>query len=73
MDYYSVFDKVTDAIKQQLRDGRTQTELARELDLHQTTIGKIARGDRILGRRTLEKILNANPPWLQEILQGNGR
>ena len=70
MDYYSVFDKVTDAIKQQLRDGRTQTELARELNLHQTTIGKIARGDRILGRKVFDKILKVNPPWLREIIGG---
>jgi DNA-binding XRE family transcriptional regulator len=70
MDYYSVFDRVTDAIKQQLREGRTQTELAKELNIHQTTIGKIARGDRILGRRTFDKIVKANPRWLREIIHG---
>ena len=68
MDYYSVFDQVADAIRQQLRDGRTQNELARELKINQCTISSIINGRRRLGRRTFDKILKANPPWLEEIL-----
>ena len=70
MDYYSVFDQVADAIKQQLRDGRTQKELARELNINQCTISNIVNGRRRLGRRTFEKILRINPPWLKDIING---
>lgn len=64
----SIFDQVTDAIKQQVRDGRSQASLTRELDLAQTTLNAIISGRRRLGRKTLETILAANPPWLQQII-----
>ena len=69
MDYYSVFDQLIDAIKQQVRNGRTQTELGDELGLHQATISKIIRGKRIIGRRSFDKIMQANPPWLRDIIR----
>jgi hypothetical protein len=52
-----VFDKVTSALKQQLRSGPPQT-----------TISAIVTGKRRLGRtqRALETILTANPHWLRE-------
>jgi transcriptional regulator with XRE-family HTH domain len=68
-----IFQQVTDAIKGQLRDGRTQQQVADELGVHQTTISAIAGGRRRLGRHTLEAIVKANPPWLWDILQRAGR
>ena len=65
-----IFQQVTDAIKQQLRNGRTQTELAQELNLHQSTICSIVTGRRKLGRKAFVKILKVNPPWLREIING---
>ena len=70
MDNYTVFDQVTDAIKGQLHDGRTQKELARELHINQCTVSSIISGRRRLGRRTFEKILRVNPPWLKGIING---
>ena len=67
MENFDIFDQVTDAIKQQLRNGRTQTELAQELNLHQSTICSITTGRRQLGRKALIKIFKANPAWLKEI------
>ena len=66
-----IFDQLTDAIRQQLRDGKTQAMVAQELNLAPATISAIARGYRRLGRNALEAIMTARPPWVKEILGGD--
>jgi transcriptional regulator with XRE-family HTH domain len=69
----TIFDLITQAIREQLRAGRTQADLARELGLSQTTVSAIRRGTRRVGRRTAEAVLAADPPWLRERLRTHGR
>jgi hypothetical protein len=68
----TVFDQLTDALKQQIRDGRPQQELAQELRIPQSTLSAICRGYRRLGRCTFEAILTANPPWLHDVWESSG-
>ena len=65
----TIFDRITAAIRQQHRQGKTQTALARELHLPPTTVGAIIRGDRRLGRKSFEAILDHVPPWLLQHLR----
>jgi predicted DNA-binding protein (UPF0251 family) len=69
----NIFDLITEAIREQLRAGRTQQDLARELGVSQTTVSGILRGTRRVGRKTAEAVLRANPPWLQLFLWRGGR
>jgi transcriptional regulator with XRE-family HTH domain len=69
----TIFDIITQAIKEQLRTGRTQGDLAAELGVSQTTISGILRGTRRVGRKTAEAVLQANPLWLAECLRRHGR
>jgi transcriptional regulator with XRE-family HTH domain len=65
----TIFDLITEAIREQLRAGRTQEARATELGLSQTTVSGILRGTRRVGRKTAEAVLEANPLWLQECRQ----
>jgi transcriptional regulator with XRE-family HTH domain len=69
----TIFDLITQAIREQLRAGRTQNELARELGLSQTTVSAIRRGTRRVGRKTAEAVLAADPPWLPGPLRRHAR
>jgi transcriptional regulator with XRE-family HTH domain len=63
-----LYAPITNAICEQLRQGRTQREIGEELDLSRRTIGAIVCGKRNIGRRTLGAICDARPPWLSHIL-----
>jgi transcriptional regulator with XRE-family HTH domain len=63
-----LFDAITDAICEQLRLGRTQRDIGAELHLSQRTISAIACGQRGIGRRTLDALIEADAPWLRDIL-----
>ena len=69
----TIFDIITEAIREQLRTGRTQQDLAAELGVSQATLSAILRGTRRVGRKTAEAVLQANPPWLAECLWRHGR
>ena len=64
----SLYAQITNAICEQLRQGRTQREIGEELDLSQRTISAIVCGKRNIGRRTLDAMCIAKPPWLSHIL-----
>jgi hypothetical protein len=67
-------DEFLDAIVQAIRDrvngGRTHGQVAVELNLRRREVSRIVRGERQLGLRSLSAIIEANPPWLQEVLAG---
>ena len=61
----TVFDAITEAIREQICNGRTQKEMADELGITQTMVSAIIRGTRL---KTAEAVLAANPLWLQGYL-----
>jgi hypothetical protein len=52
------------------RGGRTYGQLAVDLNLARGTICNIAHGKRGMGVRSLQTVVDANPPWLREVLAG---
>jgi predicted transcriptional regulator len=69
----TIFDIITEAIREQARNGRTQQDIADELGIAQTMVSGILRGTRRVGRKTAEAVLQANPFWLQEFLWRRSR
>jgi hypothetical protein len=64
----ALIDAIAAAIRGQVAGGRSQGQLAVELGVPRRTIGHIVSGERRIGGKTLLLILQADPPWLQDVL-----
>jgi transcriptional regulator with XRE-family HTH domain len=64
----ALIDAIAAAIRGQVAGGRSQGQLAIELGVARRTIGHIVSGERRIGGKTLLLILQADPPWLQDVL-----
>jgi transcriptional regulator with XRE-family HTH domain len=77
----ALIDAIAQAIRGRVAEGRSQGQVAIELGVPRRTIGHIVSGERRIGGKTLLLILQADPPWLQDVLSevpallrgGNGR
>jgi hypothetical protein len=63
-------DAIVQAIRKQVDGGRTHGQLAVELNLRRRTVSRIVRGERQIGLKTFLAIMEADPPWLREVLAG---
>jgi hypothetical protein len=63
-------DAVVRAIRQQVAGGRTYGQLAVDLNLPRGTIWHIVNRNRGMRTTSLDKIMDAAPPWLHEVLAG---
>ena len=70
-DLDEFLDAMACAIQGRVAGGRTHGEVAVELHLDRSVVSRIVRGERRIGLRSLDKIIDADPPWLQEVLAGN--
>lgn len=66
----NLLEPLVEAMRREL-ETKTQAELATELDIHQTTVSSIIRGNRRIGFRALNAILAARPQWAK-LLSDNG-
>ena len=64
----ALIDAIAEAIRGQVAGGRSQGQLAVELGVARRTIGHIVSGERRIGGKTLLLILQADPPWLRDVL-----
>ena len=63
--------EIVQAIRGRVAGGRSHGEVAVELHLKRSLVSRIIRGERGIGLQTLFLIMDADPPWLQEVLAGN--
>jgi hypothetical protein len=63
-------EAIARAIRRQSEGGRSYGQLAAELNVNRRTIGFIVKGQRGIGLQTLLTIMEADPPWLREVLAG---
>ena len=67
-----MFDRIIDAIKDEIsRLSISEAEMARRLNVPQSSLHRILAGNRGLGVNLLERILSARPDWY-ELLNGGG-
>ena len=70
-DLDEFLDEIAGAIRGRVAGGRTHGEVAVELHLDRSVVSRIVRGERTIGLKSLDRIMKADPPWLQEVLAGN--
>ena len=58
---------LVDAIKTEL-ENKSQDDLAHELEIPQSTISALVRGERRIGHKTLNAILAARPEWARLLI-----
>jgi hypothetical protein len=63
-----ILDAIVQAIRQRVDGGHTHGQVAVELRLCRRTVSRIVSGERQIGLSTLSAIMEADPPWLQEVL-----
>ena len=64
-------DEIVQAMRDRVAGGRSHGEVAVELHLERSVVSRIVRGERTIGLRSLDRIIEADPPWLREVLAGN--
>jgi hypothetical protein len=63
--------EIAQAIRSRVEGGRSHGEVAVELHLERSVVSRIVRGERRIGFKTFYTIVEADPPWLREVLAGN--
>jgi hypothetical protein len=64
-------EEIVQAIRRRVEGGRSHGEVAVELHLERSLVSRIVRGERGIGMRTYFSIVEADAPWLREVLAGN--
>jgi hypothetical protein len=65
-----ILEEIVRRMCQRVEGGSTHGQVAVELNLRRRTVSRIVTGKRGIGLRTLFTIVEADPPWLREVLAG---
>ena len=59
-----LFQAVAEAIRDEWGKGRSYAELGAELGIPQRTVAAIVLGERGVGPKTFQSVIDTKPPWL---------